>query len=169
MYIIILNIIHHRHLYFSSKIDSVFYLLRILRPFIFFIPTKKRIIFPPEIFIVFMLKRIAPEITFHSSSELQAPRFITLPSASGSVVAEGRTKILQCQALGEFRFLFAFSLCFLSAFDIFRSILPFSKQCYGIHILIMIMSEACNELSDPSYFPDCQLCICRRNIVMCTD
>ena len=33
--------------------------------------------------------------------ELQAPRFITLPSASGSVVAEGRTKILQCQALGE--------------------------------------------------------------------
>ena len=34
-------------------------------------------------------------------SELQAPRFITLPSASGSVVAEGRTKILQCQALGE--------------------------------------------------------------------
>ena len=42
MYIIILNIIHHRHLYFSSKIDSVFYLLRILRPFIFFIPTKKQ-------------------------------------------------------------------------------------------------------------------------------
>ena len=32
---------------------------------------------------------------------LQAPRFITPPSASGSVVAEGRTKILQCQALGE--------------------------------------------------------------------
>ena len=77
MYIIILNIIHHHHLYFSSKIDSVFYLLRILRPFIFFIPTKKRIIFPPEIFIVFMLKRIAPEITFHSSSELQALCIIT--------------------------------------------------------------------------------------------
>merc|ERR550532_1899735 len=35
-----------------------------------------------------------------ASAELQAPRFITLPSASGSVVAEGRTKILQCQALG---------------------------------------------------------------------
>ena len=35
-----------------------------------------------------------------SAAELQAPRFITLPSASGSVVAEGRTKILQCQALG---------------------------------------------------------------------
>ena len=35
------------------------------------------------------------------SSRLQAPRFITPPSASGSTVAEGRTKILQCQALGE--------------------------------------------------------------------
>ena len=34
-------------------------------------------------------------------SELQAPRFITQPSASGSIVAEGRTKILQCQALGK--------------------------------------------------------------------
>ena len=32
---------------------------------------------------------------------LQAPRFITQPSASGSIVAEGRTKILQCQALGR--------------------------------------------------------------------
>ena len=39
-------------------------------------------------------------------SELQAPRFITLPSASGSVVAEGRTKILQCQALGKSCLLF---------------------------------------------------------------
>jgi hypothetical protein len=36
-----------------------------------------------------------------SASELQAPRFITPPSASGSIVAEGRTKILQCQALGK--------------------------------------------------------------------
>ena len=36
------------------------------------------------------------------SDELQAPRFITQPSASGSIVAVGRTKILQCQALGEF-------------------------------------------------------------------
>ncbi len=34
-------------------------------------------------------------------STLQAPRFITPPSASGSIVAEGRTKILQCQALGK--------------------------------------------------------------------
>ena len=32
---------------------------------------------------------------------IQAPRFITQPSASGSIVAEGRTKILQCQALGK--------------------------------------------------------------------
>ena len=35
------------------------------------------------------------------SDSLQAPRFITQPSASGSIVAEGRTKILQCQALGR--------------------------------------------------------------------
>ena len=35
------------------------------------------------------------------SDSLQAPRFITQPSASGSIVAEGRTKILQCQALGN--------------------------------------------------------------------
>jgi len=34
------------------------------------------------------------------ADELQAPRFITQPSASGSIVAVGRTKILQCQALG---------------------------------------------------------------------
>jgi len=39
-----------------------------------------------------------------AASELQAPRFITQPSASGSIVAEGRTKILQCQALGKFYF-----------------------------------------------------------------
>ena len=37
------------------------------------------------------------------SDSLQAPRFITQPSASGSIVAEGRTKILQCQALGRDR------------------------------------------------------------------
>ena len=41
-----------------------------------------------------------------SGSELQAPRFITQPSASGSIVAEGRTKILQCQALGKSSFVF---------------------------------------------------------------
>ena len=35
------------------------------------------------------------------ADNLQAPRFITQPSASGSIVAVGRTKILQCQALGK--------------------------------------------------------------------
>ncbi|CAG7684684.1 unnamed protein product, partial [Allacma fusca] len=34
------------------------------------------------------------------NNQLQAPRFITQPSAAGSIVSEGRTKILQCQALG---------------------------------------------------------------------
>ena len=34
------------------------------------------------------------------ADNLQAPRFNTQPSASGSIVAVGRTKILQCQALG---------------------------------------------------------------------
>ena len=43
------------------------------------------------------------------SDELQAPRFITQPSASGSIVAVGRTKILQCQALGEFNIAISFS------------------------------------------------------------
>ncbi|XP_016982349.1 protein sidekick isoform X9 [Drosophila rhopaloa] len=32
--------------------------------------------------------------------QLQAPRFTTHPSSSGSIVSEGTTKILQCQALG---------------------------------------------------------------------
>nr|XP_018910641.1 PREDICTED: protein sidekick isoform X1 [Bemisia tabaci] len=32
---------------------------------------------------------------------LQAPRFITQPSSSSNIVIEGRTKILQCQALGN--------------------------------------------------------------------
>ncbi|XP_035707340.1 protein sidekick isoform X3 [Folsomia candida] len=35
------------------------------------------------------------------NSHLQAPRFITQPSAAGSIVSEGRTKILQCHALGS--------------------------------------------------------------------
>ncbi|XP_046680839.1 protein sidekick isoform X3 [Homalodisca vitripennis] len=34
------------------------------------------------------------------AESLQAPRFITQPSSSSSIVSEGRTKILQCQALG---------------------------------------------------------------------
>ncbi|XP_052901229.1 protein sidekick isoform X2 [Anopheles moucheti] len=33
-------------------------------------------------------------------TQLQAPRFTTQPSSSGSIVNEGRTKILQCHALG---------------------------------------------------------------------
>ncbi|KAI8033158.1 hypothetical protein M5D96_014088, partial [Drosophila gunungcola] len=32
--------------------------------------------------------------------QLQAPRFTTHPSSSGSIVSEGSTKILQCHALG---------------------------------------------------------------------
>uniref|UniRef100_A0A182ITM4 Uncharacterized protein n=1 Tax=Anopheles atroparvus TaxID=41427 RepID=A0A182ITM4_ANOAO len=35
-----------------------------------------------------------------SDTQLQAPRFTTQPSSSGSIVSEGRTKILQCHALG---------------------------------------------------------------------
>ncbi|ODM95509.1 Protein sidekick [Orchesella cincta] len=35
-----------------------------------------------------------------TNSQLQAPRFITQPSAAGNIVSEGRTKILQCHALG---------------------------------------------------------------------
>lgn len=33
----------------------------------------------------------------------QAPRFTTHPSSSGSIVSEGRTKILQCHALGKLK------------------------------------------------------------------
>ncbi|KAL7743660.1 hypothetical protein ACLKA6_019273 [Drosophila palustris] len=33
----------------------------------------------------------------------QAPRFTTHPSSSGSIVSEGRTKILQCLALAELK------------------------------------------------------------------
>ncbi|XP_037934636.1 protein sidekick isoform X4 [Teleopsis dalmanni] len=33
-------------------------------------------------------------------TQLQAPRFTTQPSSSGSIVSEGRNKILQCHALG---------------------------------------------------------------------
>ena len=31
----------------------------------------------------------------------QSPRFVTQPSASASIVSEGRAKFLQCQAVGE--------------------------------------------------------------------
>lgn len=39
-----------------------------------------------------------------SSQQLQPPRFTTQPSSSGSIVGEGRTKILQCHALGKCNF-----------------------------------------------------------------
>ena len=136
-----------------------------------------------------MLKRIAPEITFHSSSELQALCIIThllyyttkykkytnnhfiLPQNSkhpGSSPCPPPPDLsLQRDEPRSFNarrsVSFPFSLCYLCVS------IGFFERCYRIHILIMIMSEACNELSDPSYFPDCQLCICRRNIVMCTD
>ena len=51
--------------------------------------------FTIEVLILFLT------LSFLISDSLQAPRFITKPSASGSIVAEGRTKILQCQALGK--------------------------------------------------------------------
>ncbi|XP_015515694.2 protein sidekick isoform X1 [Neodiprion lecontei] len=35
-----------------------------------------------------------------ATESLQEPRFITQPSSSGSILSEGRTKILQCQARG---------------------------------------------------------------------
>ncbi|XP_039445727.1 protein sidekick isoform X4 [Culex pipiens pallens] len=37
---------------------------------------------------------------FAAEPQMQAPRFTTQPSSSGSMVNEGRTKILQCHALG---------------------------------------------------------------------
>ncbi|XP_065084744.1 protein sidekick isoform X2 [Ochlerotatus camptorhynchus] len=38
--------------------------------------------------------------TINAEPQMQAPRFTTQPSSSGSMVNEGRTKILQCHALG---------------------------------------------------------------------
>lgn len=37
---------------------------------------------------------------YAAEPQMQAPRFTTQPSSSGSMVNEGRTKILQCHALG---------------------------------------------------------------------
>ena len=42
---------------------------------------------------------------FTDGPQLQAPRFTTQPSSSGSIVSEGRTKILQCHALGKYSLL----------------------------------------------------------------
>ncbi len=35
------------------------------------------------------------------ADNVQAPRFVTQPSASASIVSEGRAKFLQCQAVGK--------------------------------------------------------------------
>lgn len=48
------------------------------------------------VFVIFSLSQIVD-----SSQQLQPPRFTTQPSSSGSIVSEGRTKILQCHALGK--------------------------------------------------------------------
>lgn len=34
-------------------------------------------------------------------NNMQSPRFVTQPSASASIVSEGRAKFLQCQAVGK--------------------------------------------------------------------
>ena len=39
---------------------------------------------------------------FLDGPQIQPPRFTTQPSSSGSIVSEGRTKILQCHALGKY-------------------------------------------------------------------
>lgn len=44
---------------------------------------------------------LTPSLASPSQQQQQAPRFITHPSSSGSIVSEGRTKILQCHALGK--------------------------------------------------------------------
>ncbi|XP_059099411.1 protein sidekick-like isoform X3 [Tigriopus californicus] len=86
------------------------------------------------------------------ASSLQGPRFITPPSAaSGSIVGEGRTKILQCQALGfpqpEYRWMKDGS--FLSDYtpEHFYKIQSISKkdagnyQCYAKNEVGVIVSE----------------------------
>jgi hypothetical protein len=40
---------------------------------------------------------------------MQSPRFVTQPSASASIVSEGRAKFLQCQAVGELLLFLSFS------------------------------------------------------------
>lgn len=40
-----------------------------------------------------------------SQQQIQPPRFTTQPSSSASIVSEGRTKILQCYALGKLNFI----------------------------------------------------------------
>ncbi|XP_075219912.1 sidekick cell adhesion molecule [Lycorma delicatula] len=54
--------------------------------------SRKLLILPLLLVILFL--------PFTCSESLQAPRFITQPSSTSNIVSEGRTKILQCQALG---------------------------------------------------------------------
>lgn len=54
------------------------------------------------VFIIFSLLFSHLFANADSSQQLQPPRFTTQPSSSGSIVSEGRTKILQCHALGKY-------------------------------------------------------------------
>ncbi|XP_055915597.1 protein sidekick isoform X4 [Eupeodes corollae] len=50
-------------------------------------------------FVIVLFGNIYP-CSCTDGPQIQAPRFTTQPSSSGSIVSEGRTKILQCHALG---------------------------------------------------------------------
>ncbi|XP_052873091.1 protein sidekick [Anopheles cruzii] len=50
--------------------------------------------------VVLCSTALVASYTAETTPMLQAPRFTTQPSSSGSIVNEGRTKILQCHALG---------------------------------------------------------------------
>ncbi|XP_055523090.1 protein sidekick isoform X5 [Wyeomyia smithii] len=50
--------------------------------------------------LVLLLGGVSQLSTINAEPQMQAPRFTTQPSSSGSMVNEGRTKILQCHALG---------------------------------------------------------------------
>lgn len=80
---------------------------------IFFISSSFQMQFTIHFQVYLILIRVINLIAFHhhyfflsfvtldSSQQLQPPRFTTQPSSSGSIVSEGRTKILQCHALGK--------------------------------------------------------------------
>ncbi|XP_058815648.1 protein sidekick isoform X3 [Topomyia yanbarensis] len=50
--------------------------------------------------VLLLLLGVTQLSTVNAEPQMQAPRFTTQPSSSGSMVNEGRTKILQCHALG---------------------------------------------------------------------
>lgn len=62
---------------------------------------------------------------FSETPQLQAPRFTTQPSSSGSIVSEGRTKILQCHALGMYSYVLLRIVGFLFQIN------SFTKQFYN--------------------------------------